>query len=193
MSRRATPTPGDLSRVVRAKIGASSESSMKTKKRKSNKRVGKRSSLQLSWNAWEMSDLPTALALNMLQSCTGSIFSIKTKAKFEPLGYLLGKARHSRFQSVNKETAVRSCSWLDVLKGSLVKQEPGAVIEQAVPSRAKTLAVKEKRVSAPPTLSLQKKAPEIPPAFYLCIYLFSPTSGPQRSEPLRKRKQGKYQ
>lgn len=57
-----------------------------------------------------MSDLPTALALNMLQSCTGSIFSIKAKAKFEPLGYLLGKARHSRFQSVNKETAVRSCS-----------------------------------------------------------------------------------
>jgi hypothetical protein len=31
-----------------------------------------------------------------------------------------------------------------VLKGSLVKQELGAVIEQVVPSRAKILAVKEK-------------------------------------------------
>lgn len=58
-----------------------------------------------------------------------------------------------------------------MLKGSLVKQKLGAIIEQVAPNRAKTLAVKEKRVLAQPTLYLQKKAPEIPPAFYLFIYL----------------------
>lgn len=110
----------------------------------------------------------------------------------EPLGYLLGKARHSRFQSVNKDTAVRSCSWLDVLKGSLVKQKLGAIIEQVAPNRAKTLAVKEKWVLAQPTLSLQEKAPEIPPAFYLFIYLLGPISTPQRSKSLIKIKRDEY-
>lgn len=109
--------------------------------------------------------------------CTSELrlvhFLNKPKATFEPLGYLLGKARHSGFQSVNKETAVKSCSWLDVLKGSLVKQELGTVIEQVAPSRAKTLAVKEKGALVQPTLSLQKKAPEIPPAFYLFTQLVS--------------------
>jgi hypothetical protein len=60
--------------------------------------------------AREVPDLPTALLPCVLQSFTRSIFQIKAKAKFEPLGYLLGKARHSRFQSVNKETALRICS-----------------------------------------------------------------------------------
>lgn len=118
--------------------------SFTAKEKKSSKCGRKWSSIQPCRAAWEIPDLPTALVQRVLQSFTSSIFQIETMAKFEPLGYLLGKARHSRFQSVNKETALRICSWLDGLKGSLVKQELGTVIEQVVPSRAKTLAMKEK-------------------------------------------------
>lgn len=57
-----------------------------------------------------MPDLLPVLVSCMRQSGASSIFKTKLKAMSEPLGYSLGKARHSGFQSVIKETAVRSTS-----------------------------------------------------------------------------------
>lgn len=57
-----------------------------------------------------MPDLLPVLVSCMHQSGASSIFKTKLKAMSEPLGYSLGKARHSGFQSVIKETAVRSTS-----------------------------------------------------------------------------------